>query len=83
MKTVYIGNLSRSTTDQDLEKLFSRYGTVAWASVVRNKEGIASQGFAFVEMDSIEHASEAITRLNGILVRGKHLKVNTAKAKCH
>ena len=82
MKTVYIGNLSRSTTEEELVKLFSPYGSVAWASVVTDKLN-ASQGFAFVEMDSSENADAAITRLNGSFVRGKHLKVNQAKAKCH
>ena len=83
MKTVYIGNLARSVTDRQLTKLFSPFGTVNWASIVRDKLGNVSQGFAFVEMDSCEHAAKAIIGLNGLLVRGKYLKLDQAKCRHH
>ena len=62
---IYVGGLPYSTTDADLENLFSASGTVSSASVVTDKYTGQSKGFGFVEMGSDADAQAAISALNG------------------
>jgi len=62
-KRLYIGNLGYSTTDKDLEKLFSNEGSVTYAEVIRSLDG-KSKGFGFVEMGAEEEAAKAIEKFN-------------------
>ena len=70
---LYVGNLSYSTTDDQLEKLFSTYGQIKSASVIGNK------GFGFVEMSSTAEAGKAKEALDGSDFEGRTLRVNEAR----
>ena len=59
-KKLYVGNLSYSTTSQDLEQLFGQYGQVASAQVINDRDTGRSKGFGFVEMGSDQEAKAAI-----------------------
>ena len=76
---LYVGNLSFSTSTQDLEALFGGIGTVDSANLIEDRETGRSRGFAFIEMSSQEEGQNAITQLNGKEVDGRELKVNEAK----
>jgi RNA recognition motif-containing protein len=76
---LYVGNLSFSTSDADLNNLFARTGTVESARVVTDRDSGQSRGFGFVEMSSRSEGESAITALNGKEVNGRMLKVNEAK----
>lgn len=78
---LYVGNLSYSTTDEDLQEAFAAYGTVASCSVVKDKFSGDSKGFGFVEMPSNAEADTAIKALNGTTVKGRDIKVNQAKPR--
>jgi RNA recognition motif-containing protein len=78
-KNLYVGNLSFSTTQADLEQLFGQYGTVTKAQVVSDRETGRSRGFGFVEMSS--GAEEAIAALNEAEYQGRRLTVNEAKPR--
>ncbi|NIP14907.1 MAG: RNA-binding protein [Pseudomonadales bacterium] len=77
---LYVGNLPWSTTDSDLEDLFSSVGPVSSAQVITDRDTGRSRGFGFVAM-SDEDASRAITELNGHAVDGRQIKVNQANDK--
>jgi len=47
---IYVGNLSYSMSDQDLEQLFAEHGSVASAKIIQDRESGRSKGFGFVEM---------------------------------
>lgn len=79
-KNIYVGNLSWSTTDADLNKIFAQYGEVTSAHVIMDRETGRSRGFGFVEMDD-DGASQAISALNGAEVGGRTLKVNEAQPR--
>lgn len=78
---LYVGNLSFTTTEQDLQDQFSQYGEVSSASLITDRETGRSRGFAFVELDSKEAAQTAIQGLNGKEVDGRALTVNEAKPR--
>ena len=78
---LYVGNLSYSTTDQELQDLFGQHGTVQSANVVTDRYTGRSRGFGFVEMGSGEEAKQAIEGLNGTEFQGRNLVVNEARPK--
>jgi RNA recognition motif-containing protein len=79
-KKIYVGNLSFSTSDEDLRKLFEQHGTVSSANVITDRETGRSRGFGFVEMEDDE-ASAAISALNGTELDGRSLRIDEARAR--
>jgi RNA recognition motif-containing protein len=78
---IYVGNLSWSMTDDDLSNLFSEYGSVTTAKILKDKVSGRSKGFGFVEMEDDEAAKTAIANLNDAEVQGRKLKVNESQPK--
>ncbi len=78
---LYVGNLGYGIADGDLEKLFSAYGSVRSAQVIKDRDTGRSKGFGFVEMDSGQAGQAAISALNGKEVEGRTLVVNEARPK--
>lgn len=76
---IYVGNMSYSTTEDELRDLFAPYGEVVSVSVVYDRATGRPRGFAFVEMGTSEAAQSAISALNGQEVGGRQLRVNEAK----
>ncbi|KAI3753116.1 hypothetical protein L2E82_25161 [Cichorium intybus] len=77
---IYVKNLSESTTDEDLNKTFSEYGTVTSAVVMRDSEG-NSKGFGFVNFENAEDAAKAVEGLNGQKIDNKEWYVGKAQKK--
>ena len=80
-KKIYVGNLNYATTDDQLSDLFAQYGAVVSASVVIDRYTDRSRGFGFVEMDSEEAATAAISALDGTEFDGRTLRVNEANER--
>jgi RNA recognition motif-containing protein len=78
---LYVGNLSFSTSVEDLEKAFGEIGTVESTNIIEDRETGRSRGFAFVEMSSKEEGEAAISKLNGTDLNGRELLVNEAKPR--
>lgn len=78
---IYVGNLSFRTTQQELEDLFTNYGSVQEAAVVTDRETGRSRGFGFVTMPEDSEANAAIEALNGTEIEGRTLTVNEARPK--
>lgn len=70
---LYVGNLTYSVTDQQLEELFSSHGTVQSAKVIGDK------GFGFVELSNSDDAEKAKDALDGTDFEGRTLKVDEAR----
>jgi RNA recognition motif-containing protein len=73
-KSLYVGNMSYSTTENDLRTMFEPYGPIAEVRVIGDK------GFAFVEIPA-ENMAAAIDAMNGKEVGGRTLTVNEARPK--
>ena len=76
---LYVGNLSYSVRDDDLQQHFSAFGAVQSAKVMMERDTGRSKGFGFVEMSSDVEAQAAINGLHGKSVGGRDLTVNVAR----
>ncbi|MBL8148338.1 MAG: RNA-binding protein [Blastocatellia bacterium] len=76
---LYVGNLSFSTTDGDLNNLFAQIGRVESARIITDQDTGRSRGFGFVEMADRSEGEAAISQLNGTQYQGRTLKVNEAR----
>ena len=79
--TIYVSNLSFNVSDVQLNNVFNPFGMVASARVVTDKFTNRSRGFGFVEMNDEAEAQKVIDSLNGTMLDGRPLTVNTAKPK--
>ena len=78
---IYVGNLSRDVTEEDLQQAFEAFGQVASAKVITNKFTGQPRGFGFVEMPGEAEAQSAIEGLNGKELKGQTLTVNEARPR--
>jgi RNA recognition motif-containing protein len=78
---IYVGNLSRETTEDDLRQAFEAFGQVDTATVIKDKFSGESRGFGFVEMPSKDEAQTAIEEMNGKDLNGRVINVNEARPK--
>ncbi len=78
-KKLYVGNISYSMSNADLEEAFKPFGDVESAKIIMDRESGRSKGFGFVEMGSAEQAQAAIDGLNGNEMDGRALTVNEAR----
>lgn len=76
---LYVGNLSYSVRDDDLQQQFAAFGSVQSSKVMMERDTGRSKGFGFVEMGSAAEAQSAIDGLNGRSVGGRALTVNIAR----
>jgi len=68
-------------TDEDLSSLFTQFGTVTSAKILKDKMNGRSKGFGFVEMDDAEAAKTAIANLNENEIQGRKLIVNESQPR--
>jgi RNA recognition motif-containing protein len=78
---LYVGNLAYSVGDSELEKLFTPYGAVSSAQVIKDRDNGRSKGFGFVELGTSQEGQAAIAALHGKDVDGRALVVNEARPK--
>ena len=78
---LYVGNLSYSSTSEQLTEMFHAFGKVMSAQVIEDRMTGRSKGFGFVEMESDAEAQAAISGLNGQMKGGRALTVNEARPR--
>jgi RNA recognition motif-containing protein len=78
---IFVGNLSREVTNEDLQQAFEAFGEVTTANVIRDKFSGDSRGFGFVEMPAKAAAQAAIAGLNGKELKGRAINVNEARPR--
>jgi len=78
---LFVGNLSFSITENDLQDAFAAHGTVIEANLMMDRSTGRPRGFAFVTMGSPEEAQKAIAALNGKELGGRALTVNVARPR--
>jgi RNA recognition motif-containing protein len=80
MKSIYVGNLPFTASEDEVRGLFSAYGNVQAVKIVTDRETGRPRGFAFVEMDDGD-ADAAIEGLSGQQMGGRALKINEARPR--
>ena len=78
---LYVGNMSYSTTEDDLRALFAQAGTVVSVAIIKDRDSGQSKGFGFVEMSTQVEAEKAVSLFNGYQVGERALKVNLARPR--
>ena len=76
--TLFVGDLSSSCTERDLEEVFGMVGSVRHVRMQRAQNTQASLGYGFVKMSSPLAAYKAMSTLNGFLVCGRKLRIKFA-----
>jgi len=75
-----IRNLTRATTETQLQELFEGYGTVQSCTLVKDKTTQLSKGFGFIEMPKVGEAKAAMKNINGKEIDGVKIRVKKADA---
>jgi RNA recognition motif-containing protein len=78
---LYVGNLAKTTTAEELTTLFTQAGAVTAVDVIKDRNSGQSKGFAFITMTSQADADKAISMFNAYSLSEHELKVNIAKPK--
>ncbi|KAF9608300.1 hypothetical protein IFM89_008585 [Coptis chinensis] len=78
---LYVKNFSETLTDEDLKKIFSAYGTITHAYVMKDVKSGKSKGFGFVKFEKSDNAAFAIEKMNGYSHNDKVWYVGLAKSK--
>ena len=78
---LYVGNLSKSTTQEELNTLFAQAGKVTAVEVIKERKSGESKGFAFVTMSEQSEADKAVSMFNTYSLGDHELKVSPAKPR--
>lgn len=78
---IFVGNISRNVTEEDLREAFSAYGKISSVAILKDKFSGEPRGFGFVEMPTQSEAEAAIAGLNGKEIKGRALTVNEARPR--
>ncbi len=79
-KSLYVGNLPWSATDDQVHSLFAEFGSVVSVKLINDRETGRARGFGFVEMEE-PGASAAVEALDNSSFGGRTLRVNEAKPR--
>ena len=79
--SIYVGNLSYEINQEDLNEVFTEYGTVKRVHIPTDRDTGRVRGFAFVEMESEADEDKAIQALDGAEWMERSLKVNKARPR--
>jgi len=78
---IYVGNLAREVSEDELRKAFEAFGQVATVNIIKDRYSGESRGFAFVEMPTKSEAQAAINGLNGTSMGERTLSVSEARPR--
>ena len=78
---LFVGNLSKSTTEEELNTLFAQAGKVSAVEVIKERRSGESRGFAFVTMSEQNEADKAVHMFNAYSLSEHTLKVDQAKVR--
>ena len=78
---IYVGNLSYTLEESELQDAFAEFGEVSSVKVLSDRETGRSRGFGFVEMPNQAEGEAAVAGLNGKDVDGRALRVNEARPR--
>ena len=78
---IYVGNLPKTTTEDEVRKVFAEYGEVAEVKLIKDNYSGELRGFGFIEMPAKADAQKAIQEVDGTELEGNTLIVNEARPR--
>jgi len=81
MSSVFVGNIPYNATEEVLKQIFSDAGQVVSFRIVSDRDTGRPKGFGFCEYQDTDSADVAIQRLNGYVISGRSLRVDSANKK--
>ena len=78
---LYVGNLAREVTEDELRQAFEAHGQVTTVNLIKDKFSGEPRGFGFVEMPGKAEAAAAMEALNGQDLKGRAIIVNEARPR--
>ena len=78
---VYVGNLSKATTSEELDSLFAQAGDVTAVNIIMDFKRGESKGFAFVTMSAQSEADKAVSMFNSYSLDDHQLRVDLARPR--
>ena len=78
---LYIGNLAKSTTEDELKTLFEQVGEVTTIRIMKDPSNGESRGFGFLTMSAESEADKAVSRFNTYTLSNSKLRVSLAKPR--
>lgn len=78
---LYVGNLNKEVTNEDLQAAFQAFGKVDEVTIVKDRSNNVSKGFAFIDMPDKTEAEAAIKGLHRQPMKGQSMDVNEARPK--
>ena len=78
---IYVGNLPKTTTEDEVRKVFAEYGEVAEVKLIKDNYSGELRGFGFIEMPAKADAQKAIQEVDGTELEGQTLIVNEARPR--
>lgn len=76
---IFVTRLSGYTTNEELIEMFSPFGVVTQARLIKDPKTQRPKGFGFVKFESEVDAEKALKAMNGRIVRGRLIFVEIAK----
>ena len=80
-KKLFVGGLSWNTDDEGLRAAFAQFGDVTDAKVIKDRDTGRSRGFGFVTFANASDSQNALNEMNGTMLDGRTIKVDTAEEK--
>jgi len=77
---IFIGGLTKDTTEEDLRKVFCVYGTVKSTKIVSDRLGV-SKGYGFVTFETIEDAQRIQKDVESVMIKDTRIKIAQAVRK--
>ncbi|KAJ3055183.1 Peptidyl-prolyl cis-trans isomerase cyp6, partial [Rhizophlyctis rosea] len=77
---VFVCKLNPVTRDEDLEIIFSRFGTILSCEVIRDQKTGDSLCYAFIEFDNKESAEEAYFKMDNVLIDDRRIHVDFSQS---
>lgn len=75
---LYIGYLPPNLEDDGLINLFSQFGEIVMAKVIKDRVTGLSKGYGFVKYSDVQQANTAIASMNGYKLDGRTIAVRVA-----
>jgi len=78
---IFVGNLARDVTEEDLKTEFAAFGVVSSVALIKDKYSGQPKGFAFVEMANKEEGEAALAGLKGKTLKERTLDLSEARPR--